>query len=452
MDKNKKILTKCSSCKTSYMVMLSYLHKEVTCQKCGSSFCIQLVKAPEAYPLIAKLALSFGFINPHQLNKILNDYQSGLETNTDFSLEKALLASGLITSQQIDTLVASRSFFVNRQSGIQFGTVGVNLGLIDQEVVQKSLSEQAQEFKQSGISRLLGDILVERGSITIAQRDAIIAAQKRLSQTALEQSNINAAMPDKTQKIPKPIQIKISPHKTEAYLVLPKRQGNRFQIDDVKEALQSVGVTYGIVDDPQIDAYLKQPASQSEPLLIAEGRPVKPPVDETVTYFFDTGQETSAGTLDDDGKIDFKDRGHIKPVKQEDVLAEITPGQPGQGGIDVFGQEIPAPQPAALHLQTGNGACMAEDGRKITATADGHPQLAIDGKLSVYGEMNLDGDIGYKTGHVKFDGNVMVSGKVQSGFKVTCNNLTATEVLSADVKATGHLKILGGHYWGPHHR
>jgi uncharacterized protein (DUF342 family) len=444
MENNKKILTECTSCKTPYMVLPTFIEKEVACKKCGLTFLIQPQKKSEPYPVIAKLAASLGYITPHQLEEIIHRYQSAQKTDPELTIEKEMLSSGLISSQKMDTLLASQSFFKKRQAGIQFGAIGTKLGLIDETDIQKALAGQAQEFKQSGVSRLLGDILVDNGSITAEQRDAILKEQRGRDKTAIEPNDIEKPSSQNDQPEPDPIRITISDNQLEAYLVLPREHERPPSGDDVKKNLQSVGVTYGVMDDPQIEEYLKQLSEHFEPLLIAKGQAVRPGVDETVKYYFDADQDMVAGTIEDDGSIDFRDRGHIALVNQGDVLAEIIPGQEGQAGINVFGQEIPAPKPVTIKLHAGKGTNLVEDGQKILASSDGQPKLSIDGILSVYGEMKIDGDIGYRTGHVEFDGNVLVAGKIQEGFKVKCNNLTAAELLGADVRSTGHLKILGG--------
>jgi len=78
---------------------------------------------------------------------------------------------------------------------------------------------------------------------------------------------------------------------------------------------------------------------------------------------------------------------------------------------------------------------------RIYATVAGQPHLDAMGNVSVCPEYQLKGDIGFETGDVNFDGNVVVSGKVKEGFKVQCASLTAEEIQGAHIDITGDLNV-----------
>ena len=81
---------------------------------------------------------------------------------------------------------------------------------------------------------------------------------------------------------------------------------------------------------------------------------------------------------------------------------------------------------------------------KLYANVDGRPELRADGKVYVFTDLEIRGDVDLKTGHVDFQGNILVSGTVQSGFRVKGGSLTANEILKAEVEVTGDLVVFGG--------
>ncbi len=62
----------------------------------------------------------------------------------------------------------------------------------------------------------------------------------------------------------------------------------------------------------------------------------------------------------------------------------------------------------------------------------------------VHQEYIAEGDVDYETGHINYDGNVSVKGRIKSGFKVKGNDITAIELDGGIVTADGDVKIAGG--------
>jgi len=59
-------------------------------------------------------------------------------------------------------------------------------------------------------------------------------------------------------------------------------------------------------------------------------------------------------------------------------------------------------------------------------------------------EHHIKSDVGYETGHVNFDGNIIVDGTIQNGFSVTGVDLKAKEIHGGNVILSGDLEISGG--------
>ena len=87
-----------------------------------------------------------------------------------------------------------------------------------------------------------------------------------------------------------------------------------------------------------------------EPFLIAQGIPYDPGEPDEVAYFFDT-KPMRTGRKNEDGSIDWKDRGDIPQVGEGELLAEIKPGSEGNYGIDIFGKKILPPSQNRVRLK-----------------------------------------------------------------------------------------------------
>jgi uncharacterized protein (DUF342 family) len=91
----------------------------------------------------------------------------------------------------------------------------------------------------------------------------------------------------------------------------------------------------------------------------------------------------------------------------------------------------------------GNGTTLSRDGLQLYAMIDGQPLATLGNKVSVFADMKIDGDVGFKTGHIEFDGNVIVTGSVKDGFRVDAANLRAVDITGGEIHLTGDAVISG---------
>jgi hypothetical protein len=211
----------------------------------------------------------------------------------------------------------------------------------------------------------------------------------------------------------------------------------------VKQFLEKNKIINGVKNDEAITQWLLSASPDDDAFLIAIGKDPKLPKDAQIRYHFPTDY-LHAGKINEDGSIDFKDRGDIPYVEEGAFLAAKIFPETGKPGMDIHGRPIPVEEPVDLTFSSGPGSRMSEDGVRIYADTAGQPHLDAMGNISVCPEYHLKGDIGFETGDVNFDGNVVVSGKVKQGFKVKCASLTAQEIQGAEVDITGDLNVSMG--------
>ncbi|MBW2061993.1 MAG: DUF342 domain-containing protein [Deltaproteobacteria bacterium] len=486
MDTETKIIAACPNCHSEYRVPVSFEGKLVSCKKCGTKFKISVLSADQQKPpppdtadqvaieeispdasflILGKLALQHGFITKEQLKEALLFQKQEKEGGRPPPFGQILLSKEMISQNQLNFLLSVQKLQETRTLDIKFGQLAIINGFVTREDVDRGLKEQKRIFSETNAIALLGDILINLGSMTEDQRDAIVTTQKRFQQLppdtgeeteAYESGEEEEYPPEegKETELFEPtieekaeeygIDITISEDRLEALLALKKRDDlDKIPIEDIKELLEAKGVTFGIVDDNVIIEYFQTKPIPGTPLKIAQGQAAKPGQDARINYTFDT-DPLKIGVIKKGGVIDFKDRGEIPQVKPGDLIAEKIPALPGTPGTDVYGHTIPAPKSADVFLRCDSSTKKDEDGLKAFAQQGGAPQVSADGMLSVMSEHYINGDVGLETGHIEFDGHINVSGSVQDGFRVKGGKLSAKEILKAEIDLTGDIDLTGG--------
>jgi uncharacterized protein (DUF342 family) len=82
-----------------------------------------------------------------------------------------------------------------------------------------------------------------------------------------------------------------------------------------------------------------------------------------------------------------------------------------------------------------------DDGMIMTASLDGKVDIDSDGKISVFEEWTIEGDIGPSTGHVEFWGKeLLVTGSVSGGYRV---NVAGNLSVDGNIEDEGHVHAGG---------
>lgn len=235
----------------------------------------------------------------------------------------------------------------------------------------------------------------------------------------------------------------ISPDNIEVHVRFKKSVPKTMNVDTLKDLLIQNEISYGHVDDSLIYGYLNDDDILKKSFLVAEGVAPLYGKEGQLTFYFDT-DPVKVGALDDSGHIDFKDRGEIPHCEEGELLADIVPSVRGVHGVDIYSNPVLVPEIPEVNLRCESGVTLSKDGRQAFASTSGQPLLIGGRRLIILQELNINGDVGYKTGHVDFDGNINISGTVQSGFKVKGTNVTALEILGAEIEAAGNIHVIAG--------
>ncbi len=331
----------------------------------------------------------------------------------------------------------------------RFGVIAVEMNCADQATVDKALVVQQRIFDKTRVNMPIGEILVEMDAMTSSQRDQVLILQQEMvvpeNPDPPPQPKRNRQFKEK-KKEDGTLDINISKDKLTASVYIDGDiAAVEFKVDDVKLMLHAEGILYGIVEDAAIEAFLKGEIGAGERWTIARGTEPIPDAPPEIIYHFDT-DPLKVGTLNEDGLMDWKDRGELPQVKEGDLLAEKIPGPKGKEGMDVYGKKIPIPKQRDKRFQCGKGVRRSEDGFQVHARVAGIPKLSLAGELSVVPTLSIKGDVSLETGHVTFDGHIEVAGAVEKGYRVKGGSLHANEIRSAEIDIEGDVSTTNGIY------
>ncbi|MBW2681871.1 MAG: DUF342 domain-containing protein, partial [Deltaproteobacteria bacterium] len=296
MDNDNYIITVCPSCNCRYRAPEAILGRTVSCKKCGTGFSLgsadestqkqnlQYVTSEQekvlelfqddVYLVIGKLAVKYKFVGDKQLQQALYIQEEGKRVGQKLLLGEVLVVNGMISQAQLDFLISVQKMLEARKLDGKFGTIAVKNGFTTRDEIDSALQEQNNIFKETKTIKLIGDILVESKVLTENQRDAILKTQKRFEKIiSVEQKSTDVSDGNGQTRTDVEFNLTVSEDKLNAFISVNGKGSGTITLDTIKKFLQRKEIEYGIVDDAQIEEYLKNIDSKKEPLKIAEGKP-----------------------------------------------------------------------------------------------------------------------------------------------------------------------------------
>lgn len=201
---------------------------------------------------------------------------------------------------------------------------------------------------------------------------------------------------------------------------------------DIKYGIDS-GVVADLVNNPHTGTFI-----------IATGKPPKQGKDGYVEYLF-TARAPKQEESEDN--VDFREIFNVPSVNTDTVLAVYHPAVKGEDGITVTGASIPANPVMELNVRAGKGTMLSEDGLSVLSTINGRPRVKKQGRnivVSVDAVYQHDGDVDIKSGNLRFNGDVVVTGNITENMIVEIKgNLKVMGFVSrARVKVSGNLEVM----------
>lgn len=228
--------------------------------------------------------------------------------------------------------------------------------------------------------------------------------------------------------------------------------GKPLTLDTAKAALSAAGISFG-VDEAAVQAAVDEANASKDgdrvEREVAKGKPPRAPKSRAVEWRIQLASGKGV-TLSATGKADFRNQDRITVVAEGDLIAVVEKQEDqGEPGSDVTGKRLD-PGGAESGGIPGHDASVREETDpegyvKLVAAKSG--ELHFDkNQLFITQAFSVKGDVGMKTGNLRFPGNVSVSGSVASGFQLVAGgDVTIGEgVEDAIVSADGAVRLAQG--------
>lgn len=225
--------------------------------------------------------------------------------------------------------------------------------------------------------------------------------------------------------------------------------GKMVCMERAKRALRKAGIKKGVSAkalDNLLGQQLELPAGHTYSGIVATGQRAKDGSDAKFVRLCMTAQDrVLSPQAASGGKVDMRNLGAIITVKPGSPLMKKVPPTEGEPGYTVFGDPIDAKPGKDAALEVSEGTKLdPEDVNLLIADCKGVP-VAIPRGMRVDDVLCYD-NIDVTTGHVEFDGSVIVSGDIKDGMRVKASgDITVIGfVESAEIESNGAITVMLG--------
>lgn len=222
--------------------------------------------------------------------------------------------------------------------------------------------------------------------------------------------------------------------------------GKAITLDEAKKELVAAGVTRGY-KNAYLESLLKkqhlaQPGEEVSEVLAQGKWPTNGEPAALKLHVCTLKQRLKQPKLREDGSVDMRDFGALASVKKGTLLASQVPATNGTDGYNVLGETLPAKPGESFQLTPGEGTEISSSNPlDLIAAISGCPS-EINNGLRVDDIFVID-EVSVKTGHIKFDGSVVVSRNVAPGMKIIAKGDVTVlgSVESAEIQTEGNIEV-----------
>lgn len=238
----------------------------------------------------------------------------------------------------------------------------------------------------------------------------------------------------------------LSSDKLFAWMVVfpPVGDGEDLSRDMIYQALAAQGISYGL-NTTLLDRVAHDRDRYFNLYLVAQGKPAFDGRNGNIVDYFPRQIQRTL-EVDEFGQVDYTALNLICNAKEGQEICRLIRPTEGEPGRTVLDQEVPAKSGKAVPLPKGRNTEISEDGDALLATIPGHVEFT-GRSFQVKPVLDIDGDVDFSTGNIKFVGDVNIKGDVISGFAVNAmGNVYVGGVVEAGgtVEAGGDLTVVKG--------
>jgi len=186
----------------------------------------------------------------------------------------------------------------------------------------------------------------------------------------------------------------------------------RFRVEELRAALMAKGVTVGILEE-RLERLAQE--GSLEWVVVAEGVPPMHGVDGRIELIYHRAPRRMLNSPDSPFRQQMVRE--IESAEQGQVVARLHPPQPGRDGQTVTGKVIPHTPGKEIQMKAGKGVRLNEEGTEAIAEMSGRPILNRT-TVSILPVHTVNGDLTFKEGGIRFQGDVVVQGDVLDGVEL----------------------------------
>lgn len=246
------------------------------------------------------------------------------------------------------------------------------------------------------------------------------------------------------------LEIEISDDQMSATATLHCAQGGEILTpESAKQQIETAGISQGLIDE-HIEKLLGQqfeslPGSSNKAQIAKGKAPIAGKDGYLEKHVTTLAERMRTPKRNEDGSVDMRDFGKLASVKEGALLITRHLATLGTHGFNICGVEIEATPGKDCKLAAGDGTELDQKNNNLLKATisgvpvDNHNGMRVDDVFTI-------ADVNVKSGHIDFDGSIIITHNVEPGMKVTANgdiNVFGT-VESAELRATGSIEIKQG--------
>ncbi|MBD3322620.1 MAG: DUF342 domain-containing protein [Chitinivibrionales bacterium] len=178
--------------------------------------------------------------------------------------------------------------------------------------------------------------------------------------------------------------------------------------------LRRKGIRYGILRKNVAAACSE--VTTDEMIEIARGKEPVKGRDAKINVLVKIDPDTRPQSRED-GSVDYRSIESFVQVGKGQVLAEKIPPTPGGPGWKVTGEEIPPEPGNDCKLPHGKNTVISENRTRLIAEKSGVLNQ-YGNLLQVLEILNIENDVDFRVGNIKYPGDIYIQGNVKPGFCV----------------------------------
>ncbi len=238
----------------------------------------------------------------------------------------------------------------------------------------------------------------------------------------------------------------LSSDKIYAWMLIfpPVGKGAEVTRDMIYQALAAQGVSFGL-NTALLDRAAHDRDRYFNLYLVAVGKPAFDGRNGNIVDNFPR-EIQRALEVNEFGQVDYTALNMICNVEEGQEICRLIRPTEGDPGRTVTNQEVPAKSGKSVPLPKGRNTEISGDGDALLASMPGHVEFS-GSTFQVKPVLDIDGDVDFSTGNIKFVGDVNIKGDVLSGFSVKAmGNIYVGGVVEtgSTVEAGGDLTVVKG--------